>query len=67
MNYTARDIRRAIVHDAMEAGLAGSGVPVPRDYLAERIREYRAAGVSNGELVGALVVLQCCYGDAAKK
>ena len=55
------------MHDAMEAGWAGSGVPVPRDYLAERIREYRAAGVSNGELVGALVVLQCCYGDAAKK
>ena len=52
---TASHIRLAIVHGAIEAGLAGSGGPVPRDYVAARIREYRASGVSNWILEGALI------------
>ena len=71
MKLTARDISRSIVHGASKAGLlrcldkseiyhirGGSGVSIPRKYVAARLREYRTAGVSNWVLEGALINLR---------
>lgn len=52
---TPSDISLEIVHGASGAALWGSGVPIPRKYVAKCIREYRAAGVSNWVLEGALI------------